>query len=153
MISSRLSARRAMPSRCEVATISVSTSGSGFGVREPGFGANRAPRFVDDPEIEDKVIRSLEILLAAGADINARVTDTMSRTARIARPSTLTEAQGQTALFSPAARGWQRVVEYMLAQGADPGIEDDLGRKAVDAAMGRLRSGAPVYESVAALLD
>ena len=131
---------------------------AGFGVREPGFGANRAPRFVDDQEIEGKVIRSLEILLGAGADINARVTDTTSRTARIARTSTLTDpqgrsAEGQTALFSPAARGWLRVVEYMLAHGADPDIEDDLGRKAFDAAMGRLRDGAPVYENVAALLD
>jgi len=131
---------------------------AGFGVREPGFGANRSPDFDGDPEIEDKVIRSLEILLGAGADINARVTDTKSRTARIARASLLTDAQGrstegQTALFSPAAKGWPRVVEYMLAHGADLDIEDDLGRKAVDAAMGRLRDGAPVYEDVAALLD
>jgi ankyrin repeat protein len=77
----------------------------------------------------------------------------MSRTARIARQSTLTDAEGQTALFSPASRGWLRVTEYMLAQGADPAIEDDLGRSAADAAMGRLRSGAPVYEDVAELLD
>jgi hypothetical protein len=35
VISSRLSARRAMPSRLDVATISASTSGSGFGAREP----------------------------------------------------------------------------------------------------------------------
>ena len=126
---------------------------AGFGVREPGFGANRAPDFDGDQEIEDKVIRSLQILLDAGADINARVTDNKSRTARIARQSTLTDAQGQSALFSPAARGWQRVVEFMLAAGADPDFDDERGFRAVDAALGKLRSGAPVYENVAALLD
>jgi hypothetical protein len=41
----------------------------------------------------------------------------------------------------------------MLAQGADPGFEDERGFRAADAAMGRLRSGAPVYENVAGLLD
>jgi ankyrin repeat protein len=136
-----------------VAGVTPLMAAAGFGVREPGFGSNRAPRFLDDQEIEEKVIRSLGILISAGADINSQVTDTMSRTARIARQSTLTDAKGQTALFSPASRGWLRVVEYMLAQGADPAIEDDLGRKPVDAAMGRLRSGASIYENVAALLD
>ena len=126
---------------------------AGLGVREPGFGANRAPDFDGDPEIEDKVIRSLEILLGAGADINARVTDNRSRTARIARQSTQTYALGQTALFSPANRGWQRVVEYMLSQGADTDIEDERNFRAADAALGKLRSGDPVYDDVAALLD
>jgi hypothetical protein len=124
-----------------------------LGVRDYGFGSNRSPIFESDTRIEDKVIGSLEVLLAAGADINARVSDTASRTARIARPSQLTERQGQTALFAAAGKGWQRVVEYMLAQGADPAIEDDLGRRAVDAAQGRLASGAPVFTEVAALLD
>ena len=126
---------------------------AGLGVREPGFGANRAPDFDGDPEIEDKVIRSLEILLGAGADINARVTDNRSRTARIARQSTQTYALGQTALFSPANGGWQRVVEYMLSRGADADIEDERNFRAADAALGKLRSGDPVYEDVAALLD
>ena len=123
------------------------------GVRDYDFGSNRTPEFDTDPRIEDKVIASLEILLAAGADINAQVTDIDSRTARIARPSQLTERMGQTALFVAAGRGWARVVEYMLAHGADPTIQDALGRKPVDAAMGRLASGAPVFENVAALLD
>jgi len=123
-----------------------------LGVRDSDFGANRSPHFATDPDIEDKVIRSLEILLAAGADINARVTDTASRTARIARPSQLTDRQGQTGLFVVAGRGWPRVVEFMLAHGARADIEDDLGRTARDAALGRLASGAPVHADVAALL-
>ena len=43
---------------------------AGIGVREPGFGANRAPNFTS-PSIESETIASLEILLAAGADVNA----------------------------------------------------------------------------------
>jgi ankyrin repeat protein len=125
---------------------------AGLGVREPGFGSNRAPHFDSDPRIEDKVIGSLEILLAAGADINARVTDTHSRTARIARPSQLADREGQTALFRAAGRGWARVVEYMLEHGARADVTDMLGHTARDAAMGRLASGAPVFEDVAAAL-
>src|SRR5690606_9895663 len=68
---------------------------AGVGVRNIDFGANRSPNFEGAPEIEAKVIASLEILLGAGADIDARVTDTTSRTARIARPSGLTDREGQ----------------------------------------------------------
>lgn len=123
-----------------------------LGVRDSNFGANRSPHFDSDPEIEDKVIASLGILLDAGADINARVTDTHSRTARIARPSQLTDREGQTALFRVAGRGWARVVEYMLDNGARADVTDVLGRTPRDAAMGRLASGAPVHEDVAARL-
>src|SRR6185436_11211541 len=66
---------------------------AGVGVREPGFGANRAPNF-ESKGIESEVIASLEILLAAGADVNATVTDNQSRTARIARPNTMVDRDG-----------------------------------------------------------
>jgi hypothetical protein len=41
----------------------------------------------------------------------------------------------------------------MLENGADPAIEDALGRRAIEAAMGRFEDGHPVYEDVAALLE
>jgi len=123
------------------------------GVRDVDFGTNRSPSFATDEEIEDKVIESLGILLDAGADINARVTDTHSRTARIARPSSMTNREGQTALFRAAGWGWQRVVEFMLANGAEADATDALGRTARDTALGRFESGASVYEDVAALLE
>jgi ankyrin repeat protein len=103
---------------------------AGIGVREPGFGANRSPDFASKT-IEDTVIASLEILLAAGADINATITDTKSRTARIARQSSMTDRGGQTALHSAAGRGWAVVVAYLLAHGADAGVKDGLGRSAL----------------------
>jgi hypothetical protein len=43
----------------------------------------------------------MAILIKAGADVNARITDTTSLTARIARASTMTNREGQTTLFSP----------------------------------------------------
>lgn len=124
---------------------------AGVGVRATDFGTNRFPDF-ESPGIEEEVIASLRILLDAGADINAKVTDTGSRTARIARPSSVTDALGQTALFRVASRGWLRVTEFMLANGADAAVVDALGRTARDAALGRLASGAPVYQEVADLL-
>ena len=106
---------------------------AGVGVREPGFGANRAPDFTS-PQIESEVIASLEILLAAGADVNAAITDLQSRTARIARSNSLTDRQGQTALHQVAGRGWAEVVEYLLEHGADPTAKDAMARTALDLA-------------------
>jgi hypothetical protein len=40
-------------------------------------------------------------ILKAGADVNARITDTTSLTARIARANTMTNREGQTTLFLP----------------------------------------------------
>jgi uncharacterized protein len=118
---------------------------AGVGVREPGFGANRAPNFTSK-EIESEVIASLAILLAAGADVNASITDTKSRSARIARASSVTDRQGQTALHQAAGRGWAQVVTYLLEHGADSGVKDTLGRSALDLATTPVQ-GRPVPNS------
>ena len=106
---------------------------AGIGVREPGFGANRAPDFTSK-EIESQTIASLEILVQAGADVNAAITDTQSRTARIARQNSLTDRLGQTALHQVAGRGWPDVVAYLLSHGANPSLKDAMGRTALDLA-------------------
>ena len=102
----------------------------GVGVREPGFGANRAPDFTSK-KIESEVIASLDILLAAGADVNTTIADLQSRTARIARQNSMTDRQGQSALHQAAGRGWPEVVAYLLAHGANPAAKDGLGRTAL----------------------
>lgn len=124
---------------------------AGLGVRDINFGSNRSPRFASDEHIEDRVIESLEILLAAGADINARVTDIHTRTARIARLSQMTNREGQTALHSAAARGWTRVVEFMIAHGADVDAVDGLGQSPLDLATAG-QGASPSRDEVAALL-
>jgi len=100
---------------------------AGIGVREPGFGANRAPDFTSK-QIESETIASLDILLDAGANVNAAITDTQSRTARIARQSSLTDRLGQTALHQVAGRGWADVVAHLLERGANPALKDMMGR-------------------------
>jgi ankyrin repeat protein len=128
------------------------------GVRDVDFGSNRSPSFATDERIEEKVIESLEILLAAGADINAPIIDTSSRSARIARPSSISDREsdsreGQTAIFRAAGQGWAEVVSFMIANGGRVDIVDKLGQSPVDIAMGREASGDPVYENVAAILE
>lgn len=123
------------------------------GVRDINFGSNRSPRFDSDPLIEDKVMESLEILLGAGADINARVADTHSRTARIARLSGMTGREGQTALYGAAGQGWTRVVPFMIERGAAIDVTDVLGQTPVDAAMGRMARAGSVHEDVAEMLE
>jgi ankyrin repeat protein len=126
---------------------------AGVGVRNINFGANRSPNFEEDKQIEAKVIESLEILIAAGADINSRVADAYSRTARIARPSGLTDREGQTALFSAAGRGWTKVVAFMIEHGANVDVADKRGKSPLDVALTPV-GGRPVpnSEAVAELL-
>jgi ankyrin repeat protein len=77
---------------------------------------------------------TMEILRKAGADVNARITDVTSLTARIARTNTLTDRQGQTALFLVAELGRSDVVRYLVDHGAKVDIKDDMGRTPTDVA-------------------
>lgn len=82
-------------------------------------------------------IATLEILLAAGADVDARVVDEYNRSARIARTSSMTNREGQTALYGAATLDWADVVEYLLDNGADVDVVDAHGHSPLDAALGR----------------
>jgi len=90
-------------------------------------------------------LETMEILRKAGADVNARITDITSLTARIARTNTLTGRQGQSALFLAAELGRTDVVQYLLNHGAKVDIKDEMGRTPADIAaknvVGFLRAG------------
>jgi ankyrin repeat protein len=92
------------------------------------------------PGVPDNVvalsIATMEILRKAGADVNARITDVTSRTARIARTNTLTGRQGQTTLFFVAETGRTDVVKYLLENGARVDVVDDMGKSPVDLVQG-----------------
>jgi uncharacterized protein len=107
-----------------------------------GLGRSRpSPRF--DPSVKDAQDRStatLEILLAAGADVNARITDVTSRTARWGRGSLVSERGGQSALFGAVQWGWPRVVQYLIDHGAEAAVMDDRRVSPLDAALGRAGS-------------
>jgi len=118
-----------------------------------GIGVTARDRAGVAGDVEDRVIETLDVLLGAGADIHARVTDTTSRTARIARPSTMTDREGQTALYGAIRFGWERVVQYLIERGAEVDIVDALGRSPVDQALGRVGGrGDVVSERVAEIL-
>ena len=123
-----------------------------IGVRDSNFGSNRSPTFDSDPLIQDKVIESMQILLDAGADINARIVAAYDRTSRIARPSQLTNAAGQSGIYRAAMRGWDRVVSFMIENGARVDITDSAGDTPLDAALGRTAGSRAVHDSVAAVI-
>jgi hypothetical protein len=106
-----------------------------------GFGMEPAPRFNPDAaDVQDRSIATLEMLLAAHADVNARITDVKSLTARMGRGSSLPTRGGQSALFGAVQWGWPRVVQYLIAHGAKVDIKDDLGVSPLDVASGRAKS-------------
>jgi ankyrin repeat protein len=119
------------------------SSGRGFGDQQ--VNAERA---------QARAIELIEMFLAAGADINAKITDDSSRTANVGRqPNAVTERKGQTALYGAVKNGWANVVEHLLAKGANPNLSDALGRTPVDAALGRIAGrNNVVSEDIAARL-
>ena len=119
-----------------------------------GLGMEPSQRFSPAGDVEDRAIATMQILLAAGADVNARITDVTGRTARVGRSSTLPERGGQTALFGAVKWGWPRAAQLLIDHGAQVDIVDDLGVSPLDAATGRAGSAdnRPSAE-VAAVLE
>jgi ankyrin repeat protein len=119
-----------------------------------GHVSGRNQRF-DTPQAEARAIELIDLFLAAGADINAKITDNHSLTARVGRqPNAVTDREGQTALFGAVKFGWVDVVEHLLTKGADPNVRDALGKTPLDGALGRISNSREnvASEEVAALL-
>ncbi len=57
------------------------------------------------------MITTLDLLLNAGANINARVSDSHTHTAQLVAYVQGRDHEGQTALFAAAEEGWDRVVK------------------------------------------
>jgi uncharacterized protein len=87
-------------------------------------------------DAQDRALAVLPLLIKAGADVNARVTDTSSRTAVIARPSSMTNRQGQTAIFGSINWNWTRVAKFLLDHGARLDVQDGAGKTVFDALKG-----------------
>ncbi len=72
------------------------------------------------PDIQERAIASLDLLLAHGGELNGKA-------GRLE----------QAPLDGAAFWGWNKVVEYLLSKGADINIKDARGYTPVDYAMGR----------------
>jgi ankyrin repeat protein len=98
-------------------------------------------------DVQERSIASLELLLAAGGDINGRSGDLRGG------------RSGQTPLHGAAFWGWDDVVRFLVDHGADLEAADSLGMTPVDSAMGRAggnsRGGAriDVFPGTATLLE
>jgi ankyrin repeat protein len=104
---------------------------SGLGVSQ------RDTRGSYGPDAQDKSLVVLDQLIKAGANVNARVLDTSGHTALIARPSSMTTRQGQTAIFGAINWGWPKVVKFLLDNGADVTVKDAAGKTVADAVAGK----------------
>ena len=89
-----------------------------------GYGPG-IPHYVTE-DVEEKAIAAIDVLLDAGANINATTTG-----------GGRGKGPGQTALFGAAFWGWNSVVEHLVERGARIDAVDAEGRTAVDAALGR----------------
>jgi uncharacterized protein len=119
-----------------------------------GMGRARLDRGVDlGGNIEDRVIETLGVLLDAGADVNAHIVNEYNRTATIARESSMTGREGQSALYGAAGRGWGEVAQFLIENGARVDFVDSHGKTPVDAALGDAGGrGNAVYEPIAEML-
>ena len=118
---------------------------AGYGSVECDIRAYGIPRYATD-DVEQKAIEALQVLLDAGADVNA-VTTSGGRG----------KGPGQTALFGAAFWGWNDVVSFLVSKGARIDVADAVGRSPVDAAMGRAGghdrgSTIVMFDDTAALL-
>src|SRR5262252_8861699 len=119
-----------------------------------GLGMEPAPRFNPEAaDVQDRSIATLDMLLAKGADVNARITDVKSLTARMGRGSNLPERGGETALYGAVQWGWAKVVTYLIAHGAKVDIKDDRGTSPLDAATGKVGNDNRPSPEVAKILQ
>jgi ankyrin repeat protein len=100
-------------------------------------------------DVEARSMVTMDILIKAGANVNARITDTTSMTARIARDSTMTRREGQTALFFAAQLGRTSVVRFLLERGASVNAMGDSGKSLLDGARNNAEVTALIRAAIA----
>jgi ankyrin repeat protein len=103
---------------------------SGTGRGAGAFGAPAGPQ--GDPQA--RAIKTIDLLLGAGADINYRISDSRTHTAKLMSYVAGRDQEGRTALFAAAEQGQDRVLKHLLERGADPAIRDAAGKTALDVA-------------------
>jgi len=123
-------------------------------------GNGRGPSGSNGDDIQERAVRTINMLLDAGADINAQVNDSHTFTAKLDTYIAWKDNEGRTALHSAAELGWDKVAKVLLDRGADPEIQDAQGNTPLDLALQEVvestrpgrRVSAEGRQAVAALL-
>jgi ankyrin repeat protein len=105
-------------------------SGSARGGVGSAIGGPGGARRPIDPQA--RAIATIDLLLDAGADINARITNSHTHTAKLVAYVQGRDHEGQTALFASAEAGWDKVVKHLLDRGANPTVRDGTNKTALD---------------------
>jgi ankyrin repeat protein len=116
-------------------------SGSSRGGVGSSIGGGGERSAEQDPQA--RAIETIDLLLNAGANINARITDSRTRTAKLTAYIQGRDHEGKTALFAAAEAGLDRVVKHLIERGADTTVRDAADKSALDYA----RSGPPAGPS------
>lgn len=116
-----------LPSVFQMTPLMAAAGMSGTG--RPNGGGAVAPG-----DLQALTIRTIDLLLDAGANINAQVLDSRTYTAKLNSYVQGRDQEGRTALFAAAEAGRDRVVKHLLERGADAAIKDAAGKTALDAA-------------------
>ena len=123
-----------LPNVYQITPLMAAAGMTGNG-RGPGVGSQLGV------DIQDRAIATIDLLLEGGADINARILDSRTFTAKLDAYIMGVDHEGQTALFAAADLGWNHVVEHLIKRGADPTVRDAEGQTALDIALKPIRSG------------
>lgn len=145
-----LLAHGALPDLPNVMGVTPLMAAAGIGTGGSGSGSAGVMARGD---VEGNAVAVIHMLLKAGADVNARITDTSSHTAVIARPSTMTNRQGQTALFGAISHGWTRVAQFLIDNAARLDVQDAAGKTVLDALEAKAGGrDSPAAEEMARLI-
>jgi ankyrin repeat protein len=98
-----------------------------------GMSGTGAPSAMGDAQAT-AAMKSMDILLAAGANINAQILDSRTHTAKLMSYVAGRDQEGRTAVIGAADDGSARIVQYLIDKGADLTIKDATGKVAIDLA-------------------
>ena len=117
-----------LPNVFQMTPLMMAAGMSGTG-RAVGGGA---PGGAPAGDAQARAIKTIDLLLDAGANVNAQVTDSHTHTAVLMAYVAGRDQEGRTALFAAAEGGRDKVVQHLLQRGADPAIRDATGKTALD---------------------